>query len=91
MIAMQFVYMLTHVTWCRTNHDSLTGCIPGRWSCPCPYCTYGDVLIIYICYVQTPPLATTRLGWTKNTSVPYDPADPRAPLATFGPYMATAT
>jgi hypothetical protein len=28
------------------SRDSLTGCIPGDWSCQCPYCGYGDTMII---------------------------------------------
>jgi hypothetical protein len=34
---------------------SLTGCIPGDWSCQCSQCGYGDVLIIYI-YIYDPLL-----------------------------------
>jgi hypothetical protein len=35
----------------HTRRDSLTGCAPGgrSWQCPCPYCGFGDVLMIYIC------------------------------------------
>jgi hypothetical protein len=36
---------VTRVTWCSTSRDSLTDCIPGDWSCQCPQCRYGDVLM----------------------------------------------
>jgi hypothetical protein len=32
----------------RTSSRPLARCIAGDWSCQCPACRYGDVLIIYI-------------------------------------------
>jgi hypothetical protein len=37
-MVMQFVMCFTHMTWCSTSRDLLTGCILGDWICQCPSC-----------------------------------------------------